>query len=110
MRKTLLAFAISCLFVGCSSQKVEYELPNPIDFMPARELFIPLNNPSGENGIKCWESTGVDNVEKDIQAKQIDLIFKSPESKIAILRKASVENSNYLLISEDNQTAVWINY
>ena len=110
MRKTLLAFAISCLFIGCSSQKVEYELPEPIDFMPARELFIPLNAPSGENGIKCWGSTGVDNVEKDIQAKQIDLMFKSPESKIAILKKVSVENSNYLLISEDNQTAVWIKY
>ena len=110
MRKTLVTFAISCLFVGCSSQKVEYELPEPIDFMPALELFTPMNAPSGENGIKCWESTGVDNVEKDIQAKQIDLMFKSPESKIAILKKASVESSNYLLISEDNQKAVWINY
>lgn len=110
MRKTLLAFAISCLFVGCSSQKVEYELPEPINFMPALELFNPMNDPAGENGIKCWESTGVDNVEKDIRAKQIEVIFKSPESKIAVLKKASVENSNYLLISEDNQTAVWIKY
>jgi hypothetical protein len=110
MRKTFLAFAISCLFFGCSSQKVEYELPEPIDFMPALELFTPMNLPSGENGIKCWKSTGVENIEKDIQQKQIDFSFKSPESKIAILKKARVEDSNYLLISEDNQKAVWIKY
>ena len=110
MRKTILTLVISCFCIGCSSQKVEFELPEPIDFMPAIELFTPINAPSEENVVKCWESTGIEHVEKDIQKKQIDFSFKSPESKIAILRKVRVEDSNYLLITEDNQQAVWIKY
>jgi len=110
MKKTFFAFFAAWFIISCSSQKVEVNLPDPIDYVSAQSLFSEQSLEVADMSILAWVCTDSSHLLTDIRKDQKSFILADLELKISILKKEKVDSLNYLLIWTEKNGALWVKY